>query len=111
MQFVAALSIMILATDWSVMAAPPGPAPGPKGPCDIYAAASTPCVAAHSMARALYAEYTGPLYELHRISDNTTKQIGVKPGTGFADAGAQTAFCPPSTKVRLRSTCARTDYK
>ena len=56
------------------------------------------------MVRALYAEYTGPLYELHRISDNTTKQIGVKPGTGFADAGAQTAFCPPSTKVRLRST-------
>jgi hypothetical protein len=27
----------------------------PEGPCDIYAAAGTPCVAAHSSTRALYA--------------------------------------------------------
>ena len=31
-------------------------------PCDIYAAAGTPCVAAHSTTRALYAAYNGPLY-------------------------------------------------
>ena len=77
-------------------------ASGPKGPCDIYAAANTPCVAAHSMVRALYADYSGPLYELRRVSDNTTKQIRVTAGTGFADSGAQTAFCPPSTKCYIQ---------
>jgi hypothetical protein len=31
----------------------------PKGPCDIYADAGDPCVAAHSTTRALYASYNG----------------------------------------------------
>jgi len=31
-------------------------------PCDIYASAGTPCVAAHSTTRALFASYNGPLY-------------------------------------------------
>lgn len=31
------------------------------GPCDIYAQGGTPCVAAHSMTRALFGNYTGPL--------------------------------------------------
>src|SRR5215468_6332855 len=29
--------------------------PRPQGPCDIYAAAGAPCIAAHSTTRALYA--------------------------------------------------------
>ncbi|WP_324606178.1 arabinofuranosidase catalytic domain-containing protein, partial [Streptomyces griseus] len=33
-----------------------------QGPCDIYAAGGTPCVAAHSTTRALYGAYNGPLY-------------------------------------------------
>ena len=37
----------------------------PQGPCDIYAAAGTPCVAAHSTTRALYASYSGPFYRVH----------------------------------------------
>ena len=41
----------------------------PKGPCDIYAAAGDTCVAAHSTTRALYAAYTGPLYQVLRQSD------------------------------------------
>ena len=53
------------------------------------------------MVRAMYKTYWGPLYELRRTSDNTTTQIKVKPGTGFADAGAQAAFCPPSTKCYI----------
>jgi len=28
-------------------------------PCDIYAAGNTPCVAAHSTVRSLYAKYAG----------------------------------------------------
>jgi hypothetical protein len=35
--------------------------------CDIYSAASTPCVAAHSTVRAPYANYSGPLYQVKRV--------------------------------------------
>ena len=49
----------------------------PEGPCDIYAAAGTPCVAAHSTTRALYAAYNGPLYQVMRQSDGKTMDIGV----------------------------------
>jgi hypothetical protein len=74
----------------------------PEGPCDIYAAAGTPCVAAHSTTRALYASYNGPLYQVLRQSDGKTLDIGVvKPvaspvpdAGGYADAAAQDAFCP-----------------
>jgi hypothetical protein len=70
----------------------------PQGPCDIYAAAGDPCVAAHSTTRALYASYGGPLYQLLRQSDGKTLDIGVvQPAAsdagGYADAGAQDAFC------------------
>jgi hypothetical protein len=72
--------------------------PRPEGPCDIYAAAGNPCVAAHSSTRALYASYNGPLYQVMRQSDGKTLDIGVvqpsggDPG-GYADATAQDAFC------------------
>jgi len=75
--------------------------PRPQGPCDIYASAGSPCVAAHSTTRALYASYHGPLYEVLRQSDGKTLDIGViqssdspvtDPG-GYANAAAQDAFC------------------
>src|ERR1700686_4412315 len=51
------------------MATPAGESPPrPQGPCDIYAAAGAPCVAAHCTTRALYASYNGPLYQLLRQS-------------------------------------------
>jgi hypothetical protein len=62
-------------------------------PCDIYRADKTPCVAAHSMVRALYKSYDGPLYEVQRSSDNRTADIGVLTKGGYADAAAQDAFC------------------
>jgi hypothetical protein len=70
----------------------------PQGPCDIYAAAKTPCVAAHSSTRALYASYNGPLYQVMRQSDGKTLDIHVvQPSAtdagGYADAAAQDAFC------------------
>ena len=37
-----------------------------SGPCDIYAAGGTPCVAAHSTVRALYGAYNGTLYQVRR---------------------------------------------
>jgi hypothetical protein len=77
----------------------------PQGPCDIYAAAGTPCVAAHSTTRALYASYNGPLYQVRRLSDNRVKDIGVvapralpfPDAGGYADAAAQDAFCANTT--------------
>src|SRR5512145_2140868 len=74
------------------------PPPRPEGPCDIYAAAGCPCVAAHSTTRALYASYNGPLYQVKRQSDGKTLDIGVvQPSAGdaggYADAAAQDAFC------------------
>jgi len=70
----------------------------PQGPCDIYAAAGTPCVAAHSSTRALYSAYNGPLYKVLRQSDGKSLDVGVvqpsaKDGGGYADAAAQDAFC------------------
>ncbi len=75
--------------------------PRPNGPCDIYAAAGDPCVAAHSTTRALFAGYNGPLYQVLRQSDGKTLNIGVvQPGAssvsdagGYADAPAQDKFC------------------
>jgi hypothetical protein len=62
------------------------PPPRPKGPCDIYAAAGTPCVAAHSTTRAMYASYNGPLYQVKRLSDGAVKDIGVvQPGRPIRD--------------------------
>jgi len=109
----AAMAIALLpvgvtfATATAAPAAQLVPPPGPQGPCDIYAAAGTPCVAAHSTTRALYASYNGPLYQVRRLSDNADKNIGVvrpralrhpDPG-GYADAAAQDAFCANTTCV------------
>src|SRR5262249_27819682 len=74
------------------MAAPASAQTRQTGPCDIYAAASKPCVAAHSTTRALYSGYNGPLYQVTRQSDGTTKDIGLL-ADGYADAAAQDAFC------------------
>jgi hypothetical protein len=67
------------------------------GPCDIYAAGGTPCVAAHSTTRALYASYNGPLYQVRRSSDNTTRDIGLLSAGGYANAATQDSFCTGTT--------------
>ncbi|MBS2967043.1 cellulose binding domain-containing protein, partial [Actinocrinis puniceicyclus] len=67
--------------------------PAGQGPCDIFAAGGTPCVAAHSTTRALYAAYNGPLYQVRRSSDNSTRDIGVVSAGGVANAAAQDSFC------------------
>ncbi len=75
--------------------------PRPEGPCDIYATAGAPCVAAHSTTRALYGSYNGPLYQVLRQSDGKALDISVvqpvaspvPDAGGYADAAAQDAFC------------------
>ena len=72
---------------------PAAPAEGAtKGPCDIYAADGGPCVAAHSTARALYATYDGPLYQVKK-ADGTTKDITPLMAGGFANSADQDTFC------------------
>ena len=63
-------------------------------PCDIFASA-TPCVAAYSTTRALYRDYNGPLYEVTRMSDTRSINVGLLPD-GYADAAKQNAFCAHS---------------
>ena len=62
-------------------------------PCDIYAADGAPCVAAHSLTRALFAAYSGPLYQVNRTSDGATLDIKTTVAGGPADAASQDAFC------------------
>jgi len=95
-----ALALMLLggASMMAQQVRPTVSSPRPKGPCDIYAAAGDPCVAAHSTTRALYASYNGPLYQVLRQSDGKTLDIGVvqpvgADAGGYADAAAQDAFC------------------
>lgn len=70
-----------------------------SAPCDIYAGAGTPCVAAHSTTRALLSSYDGPLYQVRRASDGASKDIGLLAPGGYADAAAQDAFCQDTTCV------------
>jgi non-reducing end alpha-L-arabinofuranosidase len=91
--------VVTLALSTTILSDPPPPRP--DGPCDIYGAAGTPCVTAHSTTRALSASYDGPLYQVRRESDGRTLDIGIVRATsrpvpdpgGYADAAAQDAFC------------------
>jgi hypothetical protein len=67
------------------------------GPCDIYAAGGTPCVAAHSTTRALFGAYNGPLYQVRRSSDNATRDVTPLAAGGVANAAVQDSFCANTT--------------
>jgi len=66
-------------------------------PCDIYGAAGTPCVAAHSTTRALLSSYNGPLYQVTRASDGARADIGLLAPGGYANAAQQDVFCQNTT--------------
>lgn len=102
-----ALTLPIATMMIAAQTATPVPPSRPDGPCDIYNAAGTPCVTAHSTTRALTASYNGPLYQVTRKSDGRTLDIGIvqpagtDPG-GYADAAAQDAFCADTLCVISR---------
>src|SRR5581483_5313624 len=72
-----------------------------QGPCDIYAASGTPCVAAYSTTRLMSSKYAGPLYQI-RIGGSytgpggTLKDIGPIAGGVFADGPLQDTLCGAS---------------
>jgi chitodextrinase len=74
-----------------------GTAPTSTGPCDLYAADSAPCVAAHSTVRALYGAYTGSLYQVRRASDGATKDVLPLTAGGYANSAVQDSFCASTT--------------
>lgn len=76
-------------------------APDITKPCDIYAAAGTPCVAAHSLWRKMVSSYTGPLFKIVRTSDSTA--MLVYPTTsGLANTASADSFCAETVcKVTL----------
>ena len=65
--------------------------------CDIYAAGGMPCVAAHSLSRALYSQYAGPLYRVVRSPGNASLDIGLRTPGGAADSAVHDSFCGNST--------------
>ncbi len=83
----------------SLVAGGAAPASAASLPCDIYASGGTPCVAAHSTTRALYASYDGPLYQVRRASDNSTTNIYPLSAGGVANAATQDSFCTGTTCV------------
>ena len=69
----------------------------PSLPCDIYAAGGTPCEAAYSTTRALFAAYDGPLYQIQRSSDSSTLNIGLESTGGAVNSAPQASFCAGTT--------------
>ena len=66
-------------------------------PGDIASAAGTPLIAAHSVTRALYAAYSGKLFQARRASDSKTQDINTIGAGGFVDLSALNAFCSGTT--------------
>ena len=65
-------------------------------PCDIFKQHGTPCVAAHSVVRALYDDYSGPLYAVRRLTDQQTQDVNTLHAGGVADAASQDRYCASS---------------
>lgn len=61
-------------------------------PCDIYGAAGTPCVAAHSVTRRMWKGYSGPLFQIVRASDSATLNVGFLQ-SGIVNKASIDAFC------------------
>jgi hypothetical protein len=89
---------MIFAIAFATYGAAAGPARAANpSVCDIYASNGTPCVAAYSMTRALYASYDGALYQVQRASDGATADIGLLSTGGDVNASQQDSFCAGTT--------------
>ena len=60
-----------------------------QGPCDVLTGG---CAEAYSVARSMRASYAGPLFQLGRISDNATLDVG-QTSAHAADMTTWSAFC------------------
>ncbi len=78
-------------------------------PCDILASAGTPCVAAHSTTRALFANFYGSLYQVQRSSDSTYLNVQTLTTGGYASAASQDSFCA-NTSCTITKIYDQTSY-
>jgi non-reducing end alpha-L-arabinofuranosidase len=85
--------VVLAAVGFSLLALPGASQAAGSLPCDIYGSAGTPCVGAYSTTRALYSAYDGPLYQVERVSDGATANVGLLTAGGYANSGEQDAFC------------------
>lgn len=92
-----ALLAMALAVPVIGLATSPASAAATQKPCDIYASGSTPCEAAYSTTRALFASYGGPLYQIQRSSDNSKLNVGLASAGGVVNSAPQVSFCSGTT--------------
>ena len=61
-----------------------------SGPCDVFTGG---CAEAFSVTRAMTSSYTGPLFQLQRISSGAALDIDQNPSTQAADMTTWSAFC------------------
>ena len=94
---VALLLAAALAVPLAGMTTTQASAAAAQRPCDIYASGGTPCEAAYSTTRALFASYGGPLYQVKRASDSSTLNIGLGSTGGVVNSAPQVAFCANTT--------------
>jgi hypothetical protein len=94
-----AARLLFAATLVAGLAGTVGVAAAQSLPCDIYGAAGTTCVAAHSTTRALFGAYSGRLYQVKRASDGATTDVGTLTAGGYASAATQDAFCAGTTCI------------
>ncbi len=97
MRLLVALLAVALAVPVAGLATTPASAAAAQKPCDIFASGGTPCEAAYSTTRALFASYNGPLYQIQRASDNSRLNIGLNSAGGVVNSAPQVSFCSGTT--------------
>jgi len=95
--WLAAVLLLAVALTIPVYSAPTPARAASSLPCDIYAAGGTPCAAAYSTTRAMFASYDGPLYQIQRASDGTDLNIGLESAGGVVNSAPQVSFCAGTT--------------
>jgi hypothetical protein len=88
---------LVAVTTTTASAATAAAAASSSLPCDIYASGGTPCEAAYSTTRALFASYNGPLYQIQRASDRSTLNVGLESAGGVVNSAPQVSFCSGTT--------------
>ena len=81
----------------SLLSTPIAYSQGLVGPCDILAKSGTPCVAAHSVTRKMRADYNGNAFQLYRIGDRRTLEVGFLPD-GQVDTSPIRAFATSTVR-------------
>src|ERR1035437_2245517 len=67
------------------------------GPCDIMAAAGTPCVAGHGVTRRVLRSFAGSIFQIQRASDSAPLNVGTSSTTGIVNTSGVAAFCASTT--------------